>query len=368
MKIHKLILAFNFEAIKSTLRLLINRTNLDLNDKDHREYLKNMWQTIHLITPLISTTFASFSSMYKGIEEECINYLFIDEAGQANPQQSAGAIWRSKKVIVVGDPIQIEPVVTIDKTILEDIKKYFELNDKYIGIGASVQTLADAANPYGMYNSYGQRVGTPLWVHRRCSNPMFSISNKIAYDNKMVLGKKGRGKGVWLDCKGSAINRQFVKEQGDLVADHIIELWKKASGPPNAYIISPFTAVKDGIKKILKERLTNMNISKDILNDWLKNSVDTVHTFQGKEADIVYLVTGTDGNSDGAANWSCSKPNLINVAVTRAKKELYVIGDYNRFSKKPNYSTLIENIAQVIDENDRKLICKMKDENNNSLL
>ncbi|WP_017471476.1 DEAD/DEAH box helicase [Amphibacillus jilinensis] len=363
MKIHKLILAFNFKAIKSTLRILINRTNLDLNDKDHREYLRNMWQSIHLITPLISTTFASFSSMYKGIEEDFINYLFIDEAGQANPQQSAGAIWRSKKVIAVGDPIQIEPVVTIDKTILGDIKKYFNLNDKYIGIGTSVQTLADAANPYGMYNSYGQRVGTPLWVHRRCLNPMFSISNKIAYDNKMVLGKNGQGKGVWLDCKGSAIEDQFVKEQGDLVADHVVELWKKTSGPPNAYIISPFTAVKKRIKKILEERLTNMNISKEILNDWLKNSVGTVHTFQGKEADIVYLVTGTDENSDGAANWSCSKPNLINVAVTRAKEELYVIGDYNRFSKKPNYSTLTENIAEVINENVRKPSCKMKDEN-----
>lgn len=347
MKIHKLILAFNFEAIKSTVRLLINRTNLDLNDKDHREYLKNMWQTVHLITPLVSTTFASFSSMYRGIEKDFIDYLFIDEAGQATPQQSAGAIWRAKKVIVVGDPIQIEPVVTIDQTILGDIKKYFNVNDRYIAMGTSVQTLADAANPYGMFNSYGQWIGTPLWVHRRCLNPMFTIANEIAYDNKMVLSKKEQGKSVWFDCKGSAINRQFVEEQGNLVVDHIIELWEKVSGPPNVYIISPFTAVKDGIKKILIKRLKNMNVSTEILNDWVKNSVGTVHTFQGKEADIVYFVTGTDENSDGAANWSCSKPNLINVAVTRAKKEFYVIGDYKRFSKKPNYASIVENIDEV---------------------
>ncbi|MEF3353279.1 AAA family ATPase [Paenibacillus sp. GYB006] len=49
MKIHKMMLAFNFEAIKSSLRLLINRANLDLNDMEHREYLKNMWQTVHLL-------------------------------------------------------------------------------------------------------------------------------------------------------------------------------------------------------------------------------------------------------------------------------------------------------------------------------
>ncbi|WP_240501925.1 AAA domain-containing protein [Bacillus sp. MUM 13] len=261
IKIHKMVLVFNFEAIKSTLRLLINRSNLDLNYKDHRDYLKNMWQTVHLITPLVSTTFASFSSMYQGIEKDFINYLFIDEAGQASPQQSAGALWRSKNVIVVGDPIQIEPVITIDQTILGDIKKYFNVSDKYIGMGTSVQTMADTANPYGMSNSYGQWIGIPLWVHRRCLNPMFTIANEIAYDNKMVLGKKGQGKSIWFNCKGSAKNRQFVEEQGELVADHIIELWKKNSGPPNVYIISPFTAVKDGIKGILKERLNNMQVS-----------------------------------------------------------------------------------------------------------
>lgn len=347
MKIHKMMLAFNYNAIKSTLRLLINRADLDLNNEEHREYLKNMWQTVHLITPLVSTTFASFSSMYKGIEKDFIHYLFIDEAGQASPQQSAGAIWRSKNVVVVGDPIQIEPVITIDQTILGDIKKYFNVSERYIGMGSSVQTIADTANRYGMTSSNGQWIGIPLWVHRRCLNPMFTVANEIAYDNKMVLGKEGRGKSIWYDCKGSAKNRQFVEEQGELVVDHMIALWKKNAGPPNVYIISPFTAVKDGIKRILRAKLKKLGISKEVLNDWLRNSVGTVHTFQGKEADLVYLVTGTDENSDGAANWSCSKPNLLNVAVTRAKKEFYVIGDYQRFSKKPYYSSIVENVDEV---------------------
>lgn len=131
------------------------------------------------------------------------------------------------------------------------------------------------------------------------------------------------------------------------MVDHIITLWEKPSDPPNVYIISPFTAVKDSIKKLLKERLKNRNISTEVVNDWLKSSVGTVHTFQGKEADIVYFVIGTDENSDGAANWSCSKPNLINVAVTRAKKEFYVIGDYKRFSKKSYYVSIVENVDEV---------------------
>lgn len=75
-----------------------------------------------------------------------------------------------------------------------------------------------------------------------------------------------------------------------------------------------------------------------------------MHTFQGKEADIVYFVTGTDIETDVAANWSCLKPNLLNVAVIRAKKEFYVVGDLDRFRSKQYY----DEIAQVLSEFENK--------------
>lgn len=347
IKLHKLFLICNSKSIKSALVVFSNRRILNLNEKKDRQYLRNMWNIIHLITPVTSTTFASFSSMYRGIGEDFISYLFIDEAGQASPQQAVGALWRSKKAIVVGDPIQIEPVVTLDSTILYDIRQAFEIDEKYIGLSTSVQNLADLANPIGTIKGEdeNQRIGIPLWVHRRCRNPMFTIANKIAYDEKMVLAKEKtkEGTGYWYNCTGITIQNQYVKEQGKLVASKIVELYEKKGELSNVFVITPFTAIRRGVKDEVRAALMPYKIPK--LNEWINKSIGTVHTFQGKEADIVYFVVGTDLDTDGAANWSCSKPNLLNVAATRAKEEFYVIGDLERFSRKNYYNEIVRSFS-----------------------
>ena len=46
---------------------------------------------------------------------------------------------------------------------------------------------------------------------------------------------------------------------------------------------------------------------KSKINKWIDKSIGTVHTFQGKEAQKVYFVVGTDNTQDGAVNWSCEK-------------------------------------------------------------
>nr|WP_238989678.1 AAA domain-containing protein [Staphylococcus sp. MI 10-1553] len=95
------------------------------------------------------------------------------------------------------------------------------------------------------------------------------------------------------------------------------------------------------------ESLVNPNIN---LRKWLFDSIGTVHTFQGKEADKVYFVTGTDDTQNAAIQWSCQKPNLINVAVTRAKKEFIVIGDKKRISQLKYYQAIDKGINNVCED------------------
>jgi hypothetical protein len=74
--------------------------------------------------------------------------------------------------------------------------------------------------------------------------------------------------------------------------------------------------------------------------EWLSNSIGTVHTFQGKEAEAVILVLGADRHARhaGAARWwAASRPNLLNVAATRARKRLYLVGDVELWGNLPYF-------------------------------
>lgn len=127
------------------------------SERDRKNCFKELLNTIFLVTPVISTTFASVSRFLADVEEpESLGQLIIDEAGQATPQMAVGALWRFKKAIVVGDPKQVEPVVT------EDVKLLLELFAKeefswYQSRVISVQTFADSVNYIGSFLSSNDR-------------------------------------------------------------------------------------------------------------------------------------------------------------------------------------------------------------------
>lgn len=317
--------------------------------------LKAMWDTFFLVVPVVSTTFASVQTLFHGLDRASLSWLFIDEAGQAVPQAAAGAIWRSRKVVVVGDPLQIEPVVTVPYPIIDNISQYFNLGSEQINSGLSVQSMADRVNPLGMYLNQETGpvwVGIPLRVHRRCLNPMFSISNQIAYDGKMVLAT-GNPKKInvqfenrFIHCPGSVEGKHWVPQQGELVKEILVNEIHANRGLPDVFVISPFSEVSFRLKGALSASLLAAarkyipGLSAENMWVWLKEHIGTVHTFQGKQAEGVILCLGLDEKSKGAARWASSKPNLLNVAVTRAKYRFVAIGDRNIWLNVPYFREL----------------------------
>jgi superfamily I DNA and/or RNA helicase len=75
--------------------------------------------------------------------------------------------------------------------------------------------------------------------------------------------------------------------------------------------------------------------------------VGTVHTAQGKEADVLILLLGTHPDAHGSRNWAAAKPNLLNVAVSRAKRRLIVIGDHESWRGHSHFSVLAAQLRPV---------------------
>ncbi|TCO72139.1 DEAD/DEAH box helicase [Marinisporobacter balticus] len=328
--------------------------NFSIRDKDRA--FPHLLNTLFLLTPVISTTFASVGRFLKHIKEkESIGLLIVDEAGQAGPHIALGALWRCKKAIIVGDPKQVEPVVTNEA---DAIKRAFsdQLLKPYMDKTISVQSFADSINKYGSYiknsanlDSHSEWVGCPLVVHRRCIEPMFSISNIISYGGTMkyqtaapdisLIDKFILDKSCWLDIKGSEIGNRnhFVNEQGKETMKMIVDSFQKYNGYPNLYVISPFTTVITELKKMILGYDKLIEEYGETVEQWCENCCGTVHKFQGKEANEVIFLLGCDNKAIGAVKWV--KPNILNVAVTRAKYRLYIIGDSKLWSKSEIFKT-----------------------------
>jgi hypothetical protein len=321
-----------------------------------KQEIKAMWDTFFLVIPVISSTFASIQKMFKDLDKEDIPWLFIDEAGQAIPQAAAGSIWRSKRVGVVGDPFQIEPVVTIPKSITDNISRYFNLDNTQISSELSVQSMTDRINPLGSYltiNSKKEWIGMPLRVHRRCISPMFEISNSIAYDNTMYNSTSKpynisiKFQTSFIHCKGNVTGRHFVQEQADIIKEILKDEINFNKNLPDVFVITPFSEISYSLNSFLFKHLMNevkqyKEITTNEMSDWLKTHIGTVHTFQGKQAEGVILCLGLDEKSKGAANWASQKPNLLNVAVTRAKYRFIAVGDKDIWNKQAYFNQLIK--------------------------
>ena len=339
MRLHEAFMAAAAKPMRHNLASAMSAIMGNIPKDDARyPMIPELWQSLFLAVPVISTAFASVNRMFGPIDKPTFGMLLVDEAGQAPPQAAVGALMRCKRAIVVGDPIQIEPVVTLPASLTSTICRRFGVSPQlYNAPMASVQTVSDAATPYVAEFPIGdgiREVGVPLLVHRRCADPMFSISNRAAYDGQMVQAKTSAsspirdilGASRWIDILGKADDKWSSEEGLQVVA--MLRALQQRGVSPDLFIVTPFVAVQDGLRRMIAEQ-HDLNDWFGDARRWASDNVGTVHTVQGREAQAVIFVLGASlPEHSGARNWAGSTPNLVNVAVTRAKEALYVIGNH----------------------------------------
>ena len=363
VNLHKALLVAEPVLVRTSLMAAMDVVSGNAPRNLKAEQVLAAWQTLFLVVPVVSTTFASLDRLFAGLGSQALGWLFVDEAGQAAPQQVVGALWRTRRAIVVGDPLQLEPVVTVPRSAQDRLRLHFDVSPEWTpGLG-SVQRLADRLNTYGTWiPTQGDQseepsrvwVGSPLRVHRRCDQMMFEVSNAIAYGGMMVFGTGARDphplvhKDIWMHVANTAADDKWVPQQGvalrrtlDLIEERLREELRRDQPETRAidealvrrklseavFVVSPFRDVVTGARKIAKGRLTDTRVG-------------TVHTTQGKEADIVILILGTAPAQRKARKWAAQTPNLLNVAVSRARRHLLVIGDQDIWSREDYFDTL----------------------------
>ncbi|WP_434311562.1 DEAD/DEAH box helicase [Hominifimenecus sp. rT4P-3] len=366
LKLHKAFLLGSKACLWNFKNLLLmwkepgddGKNPVAFSQRDREAAFGSLLNTVFLLTPVLSTTFASAGNMLASIRRPGeIGCLIIDEAGQAAPQMALGSLFRCRRAIVVGDPKQVEPVVTdeldlIKKVIQNDYTGYYQSKTH------SVQGFADRLNTVGTtYIEDEQKtwVGCPLVVHRRCISPMFELSNALSYNHMMKQqtalpgpeqeAKFCRRSSGWINVSGSENSRvgkdHFVETQGRKAWELIRESFRLTEEVPSLFVITPFTTVRDGMKKMLRSQPEYREDKR--FAEWVENNIGTVHTFQGKEADQVIFLLGCDKNALPAVRWV--NTNIVNVAATRAKYRLYVIGDYTVWQ----HSILFRKVKGILD-------------------
>lgn len=107
------------KCVKQNLQRLFSLWDGKYTNEDSVNSYGELLNTLLLVIPVVSTTFASVESFLSNIQQEELGLLIIDEAGQATPQSALGALWRTQRAIIVGDPLQVEPVLTVPKELVK---------------------------------------------------------------------------------------------------------------------------------------------------------------------------------------------------------------------------------------------------------
>lgn len=264
---------------------------------------------------VLSTTFSSRSCLPYFSQDFLFDYLIMDEASQVDVSTGALALSCAKNVVIVGDKKQLPNVVTtLDKKRAEEIFSQYQILAAYDFSNHSFLSSLEELMP--------DIPQTLLREHYRCHPKIINFCNQQFYDNQLLIMTDDKNEKdvlrVFKTNEGNHCRGHENQRQVDVIVQEILPSISQTD-KNQIGIIAPYRDQTNLISKAIP----------DI-------QADTVHKFQGREKDVIIISTTDDKITDFADD-----DNLLNVAISRAKTNLFIVVSGNEQPKDKNISDLI---------------------------
>jgi superfamily I DNA/RNA helicase len=318
---------------------------------------EEMLRLISLAYPIFTTTLASVTNMFPGINPskvQAVRTVIADEAGMITCSDLLPALRRSKRAVVIGDPKQLAPIVAIEEVFLEALEDSYEKQfwDSYSP--SLISAFHRAAGTFG--GSYLETgTGIILDEHRRCAKEIAELFINIAdYKGLKICSGKCesepfkaiKNRLMFFDVSNPDTKSFKKVNKGEISV--INKLLKRLSAvgydlQRDVGIITPYKEQEATLITQFGEMLGHTpNLAK----------IGTVHKFQGVEFKVVIFSSVCSREQD-SLKFINQSPSLINVAVSRAIESFIVVGDYERLTinASKDKNNFIGRMAQYIKAN-----------------
>jgi hypothetical protein len=280
------------------------------------------------------------SSAFK-LADKVFDWVIVDEAARCTPTELAVAIQSGRRIVLVGDHQQLPPF--IGPEVKAALQKILDAKDVATWCASDFETMFDSSDA-------GRESCASLWDQYRMIEPISRVVSDLVYDGKLACKRAGPPEWVsrlpvigqsavtLVDTRGFGPSENQKKNSTSFrnrrEVDWIVEWLKAVVSERETYdalvratieddqaAVGVICAYADQVE-LLKERIYDEGLE-DVCAGFLK--IGTVDSYQGREnvVVIVSLVRSNPGHSIGHVHLF----QRINVALSRAKDRLVVIGD-----------------------------------------
>ena len=265
-------------------------------------------------TPILIglTPHSLYTSRGRGLE---FDTLIIDEAGQMTIPLAMMGLIKAKKVIFAGDHKQLPPIITSDKVGEEMKQSAFKIimnEENCTMLDVSFRMCEPICNFVsdlfydGKVRPNVQGTGDKII----CNDPMYSFDTPVVLHN--------------VEDDGEQTSEKEAEYISSLVASYI----EKGLSAREIAVLTPFRAQAATVRRAIRRNERIPDEKKQ------KVAVDTVDKMQGQEREVI-IFSMTSGNPDYISEMAefLYNPNKLNVAFSRAKSKLIVVGNLAEISK-----------------------------------